>query len=62
MWALVLVLLVDHVAELPVVQLLVPAGVELGEGHPHLLVTQVLADRHELLKLIVDKNAVRHVM
>ena len=46
---LLLLSLVDHLTELPVVQPVVPAGVEFVEGDPHLLVSQVLADRHELL-------------
>ena len=36
--------LVDHVAELPVVEHVVPALVELGEGHLDLLVCQVFAN------------------
>ena len=46
---LVLLSLVDHLTELSVVQPVVPAGVELLKGDPDLLVSQVLADRHELL-------------
>ena len=36
---------------LPVVELIVPAGVELLEGGLHLLVSQVLADCHKLLQI-----------
>ena len=46
---LVLLPLVDHLTELSIVQPVVSAGVELLKGDPDLLVSQVLADRHELL-------------
>ena len=46
-----LLLLPDHHTKLPVVQLVIPTGVKLGEGHLHLLVRQVGADGIELLKL-----------
>ena len=36
---------------LPVVELVVPAGVELLEGGLHLVVSQVLADCHKLLQI-----------
>lgn len=39
-----LVPLVDHVTELPVVELVVPALVELGEGHLDLFIRQVFAN------------------
>ena len=42
-------LLLDHLTELPVVQLVIPAGVKLAEGHLDLLIREVGADRHELL-------------
>ena len=46
---LVLIPLVDHLAELPVVKLVVSAGVELGEGYLDLLVAQVFANWQKFL-------------
>ena len=40
----ILLPLPDHLTELSVVQLVVSAGIELGEGQGHLLLCQVLAD------------------
>ena len=42
-------LLPDHLAELPVVEFVVSARVELGESHLHLVCTKVTADTHKLL-------------
>ena len=42
--------LVDHLTELPVVQLVVSTGVELTEGHLDLVIREVGADRHKLLQ------------
>ena len=43
-------LLLDHLTELPVVQLVIPAGIELAEGHLDLVIREVGADSHELLR------------
>ena len=45
-----ILLVVDHLTELSVVQLVISTRVKLSECYSHLLVCQVLADCHELLK------------
>ena len=45
-----ILLVVDHLTELPVVQLVISTRVKLSECCSHLLICQVLADCHELLK------------
>ena len=47
---LLLLSLVDHLTELPIVQLVVATRIELLEGRLDLLICQIFADCHKFLQ------------